>query len=311
MSQTSGEFGHLVAATASRLRLIQADLADQPESVRTSMINEEIDRVLSGLVMTEHRRFLEELSGRFPSWDDRREIIADGQGVPQARAQSAADARELNDWAFLVKRLCDLAPTLPEDQKRTAMEKLRGAGYPTGARFEWPDELLKWLRTQLKAGEKDEISPVRALEMLGLMANLIRSLETIGWTTWKHVSPQSQFRASGELGRDLARYVSDDRQVSRPQVEKEFEDLRQLIAGLLTAIAHACKTYPQRLISRVAPENIEMGIKVGPLVSKEKRCWDKYVEQAREHLNQGAVEREIRQIIAEYTEQFARRGTRG
>lgn len=308
MDQPSGDLERLVAATANRLRLIQSDLADQEESVRSGMINEEIDRALAGLVMTDHQAFLEELSARFPSWDERREVIAEGEGAPRARAQSAADARELNDWAFLVKRLCDLSPTLPEDQRRTAVEKLRGAGYPTGAKFEWPDELLKWLRVQLKTGEKAEISPVRALEMLGLMASLIRSLETIGWTTWRHIAAQSTFRAPGELAKDLARFVSDDREVSRPQLEKECEALRQLIAGLLTAIVHACKTYPQRMISRLAPENIEMGIKVGPLVSKEKRCWDKYVEQAREHLNQGAVEREIRQIIGEYTEQFVRRG---
>src|ERR1043165_7092663 len=87
---------------ASRLRLIQANFADDPPSVRQGYITEEIERALQNITPTKRSAYLESLGERFPAWEGVRSApVSDVQvgGAPLTAEE-------------LVSRLVQLAPTL-------------------------------------------------------------------------------------------------------------------------------------------------------------------------------------------------------
>src|SRR5215475_10176654 len=54
---------------AARLRLIQANFADDPSSVRQGYITEEIERALKPVSPTRRKLYLDSLAERFPAWE--------------------------------------------------------------------------------------------------------------------------------------------------------------------------------------------------------------------------------------------------
>ena len=54
---------------ASRLRLIQANFADDPSSVRQGYLVEEIERAIKPVAPSRRQTYLDCLAERFPSWD--------------------------------------------------------------------------------------------------------------------------------------------------------------------------------------------------------------------------------------------------
>src|SRR5882672_2995233 len=87
---------------ASRLRLIQANFADDPSSVRQGYIIEEIERALKPVSPTRKEVYLEALKERFPGWEGVRSA---------ARSDLKVGATPLTAEE-LVARLVELAPTL-------------------------------------------------------------------------------------------------------------------------------------------------------------------------------------------------------
>jgi len=57
---------------AARLKLIQANFADDPPSVRQGYLTEEIERALKQVSPTRRKLYLDSLAERFPAWEGNR-----------------------------------------------------------------------------------------------------------------------------------------------------------------------------------------------------------------------------------------------
>ena len=88
---------------ASRLRLIQANFADDPSSDRRGHIIEEIERALGSVSPTRRKTYLESLAERFPAWEGLRSTAE--SNVPTAAGAAPLTPEEL------VERLIEIAPT--------------------------------------------------------------------------------------------------------------------------------------------------------------------------------------------------------
>jgi hypothetical protein len=292
----------LAAATANRLRLVQTDFADESEQVRRDYLADEIQRALSSIVPSERQEFLEELSSRFPTWDA--QVDLGGSRQHASVVQTPTDQKELQDPSFLVSRLIELSPKLSQQQKDALVHKLREAGLAPAAVVEWPEQPAQMARTKLQAGPRDPLDPGRVLELLSLEAEFTASLDQLVWTTWRTVAPRSQIRRPQGLLKNMARFASGDPDVARGQVTMDLDKLRQLVAAIISAISQAGRQFAHNHAVKFSPQEIEALAAMergGMLVSKEVKCWRKYVELAAGR-DEASIESEIMQAIADYAE---------
>jgi hypothetical protein len=297
------DISRLVAATVSRLRLIQVDFADQPPDVRENYLSDEVEHALSKLLPNQRGAFIEELKARFPTWDGQVDVT--GPSQPSA-VQSVADAKELQDYLFLIARLTKLAPTLTEEQRKTAIARLKDAGLAdaaAGGSGEWPAPQAKALRTKLQLTDKEKLDAARLLELAGELMTFATSLDQLVWATWKQVAPKSDLKRPGLIQRSCGRFAAGDTDISRTQIAADVDRLRQLTAGLISAIAQAGNLFAQRHVSKFSVANIEAYADKMPgmLVSKEVKCWRQFKELATA-IDVQTIEKEIQDAIAEYTE---------
>jgi len=298
---SSGKRAQLVAATANRLRLVQADFADQAGEVRRDYLNEELERALANIVPDQRQDFLKELMEQFPSWDARVEVQLRKE---ETTDRTLMDEKELKDPNFLVARLISLAPSLSEQDRRVLVERLREANLASLSQASWSEEAAGTLRKGLRMAPADAIDPTRAVELLAMLVELATKLDQLVWSSWKRVAPKSTIRRGQNLQLTLQAFLAGSGDVPRGQVAADLEKLRQLIASLVSAIGQAGRQFAGRHLARFSPIEIEAlaGMEGGGfLVSKEVKCWRKYMELAGT-LNEAAIESEIMETIANYAE---------
>jgi len=296
------DVSRLVAATVNRLRLIQVDFADQPQDVRGNYLSDEVEHALAKLLPDQRGPFIQELKERFPTWEGQVDVTGPSQ---QSSVQSASDAKDLQDYLFLIARLTKLAPTLSEEQRKAAIARLKDAGFVEGAAGpgEWPAQPAKALRTRLQLTDKDKLDPTRLLELAGELVAFATSLDQLVWATWKQVAPKSDMKRPGLIQRSCGRFAAGDTDISRSQIAADVDRLRQLTAGLISAIAQAGNLFAQRHVSKFSVANIEAYADKMPgmLVGKEVKCWRQFKELATA-MDVQTIEKEIQDAIAEYTE---------
>ena len=301
MPDQTTDVTRLVAATVNRLRLIQVDFADQPADVRENYLSDEVEHALAKLLPDQRPTFVQELKVRFPTWDGNVDVTGPSQS---ANTTSASDAKELQDYMFLISRLQQIAPSLTEEQRKTAIARLRDCGLSeAGSGPEWPAQPLKALRAKLQLTDKDKIDATRLLELTGELVAFAASLDQLVWATWKQVAPKSDMKRPTPVQRTCAKFASGDPETARPQVADDVDRLRQLTAGLISAIAQSGNLFAQRHVSKFSVANIEAyADKVpGLMTSKEVKCWRQYKELSTA-MEVQTIEKEIQDAIAEYTE---------
>ncbi|KPK75790.1 MAG: hypothetical protein AMJ79_09665 [Phycisphaerae bacterium SM23_30] len=290
-----------VDITANRLRMIQVDFADESDQVRQEYLAEEIERALAGLVPEQRQAFLQELMTRFPTWDHHVKTPPD-QLEPQDVVQSLLDRRELQDPAFLLARLAEIAPALAQDQKQHLISGLMDlqlaparAGFSTAAEEK--------LRKTLALAEAD-LEPDRLAELTVLLAEFAGKLEPLVWRIWHTLAPHSKIRRPVELKKAIHQFFRGDQLETYKELSGVLETLRQLTASLISAVGQADNLFAQKHARRFSPGEIEGMVKLehkGLLTSHEVRCWRKFVELA-DKFDAATIESEIRKAIVDCTE---------
>ncbi len=135
------------------------------------------------------------------------------------------------------------------------------------------------------------------------MVGFAGSLDQLVWATWKQVAAKSDMKRPTPVQRSFAKFVSGDPEISRTQVSADVDRLRQLTAGLISAIAQAGNLFAQRHVGKFSVANIEAYADKMPgmMVGKEVKCWRQYKELA-PAMDIQTIEIEIQNAIAEYTE---------
>ena len=91
---------------------------------------------------------------------------------------------KLNDPDFLIDKLTELAPELPEEKKHELGKKLQNDGWLPETRGAWPESCGERLTQALPVSSGREIDPQRLVELLILMYDFIAKMDPLIWSTW-------------------------------------------------------------------------------------------------------------------------------
>jgi hypothetical protein len=284
---------------AARLRLLQANFADDKPEARQNYISEEVDRALKEIAPSRRKAFLEALAERFPAWQETKSVVV-------VEAKPGAPAPALTPES-LVSRLIELAPALPAETRAEFARQLQEVGLvikerekSEAASMELPPEVQKKLG--LSPGQAMNLD--RAVKFLAATTELVLALEQLVWALWRQIAPKSNIRREADFARVAGPYLSGDPEMSTQQVTQLLERTRRLIAGLLGAVGRAGSAYAKVHVSRFSPEVIEDWAKMEKKWSEslEQVCWRKYLQQAREYGTEPAVEGQIQEALAKAAE---------
>ncbi len=295
----------LAELTANRLRLIQADLADEPADQRRAHMRDEVEAALEKVPLADRNAFLDAVEERFPAWEGGRVVSGAGDGT----LLSPTDMAEFNDPAFLVRQLAKVADSMTEAQRREAGERLAAAGIAPAGVGEVPAESVARAKEAMRVPAEADADTGRLLEAGALLAEQVVLLDTLVWKIWRQVAPGSSLRGKGNVASTLSSYVAGGGETGRGQVAAELEKFRQLTAALLSSVGRVGETvYGQ--IARLSPHNIETMAKAEKKwnESVEMAGWRKYKELAGK-LDQATVENEVMKAVAGTVEEII--GPRG
>jgi hypothetical protein len=280
---------------AARLRLIQANFADDPSSVRQGYIAEEIERALKPVSPSKKKPHLDSLAERFPAWE----------GVRSTASSDIKTGAAPLTPEELVARLVQLAPTLSPEARAAFAGQLQAVGLSikesAAAFLELPPELQKKLG--LAPGKPLQLE--RAVKLLVITTELALVLDQLAWALWKQLAPKSLIRKEADLNRLAGSYLAGDAEVSTAQLAQPVEKTRRLITGLLNAVGIAGKSYAKKHVTCLSPEVIDDWAKMEKRKwneSFEEVRWRKFVQQSSEHASEPAIEQEIQEAIAKAAE---------
>jgi len=170
-----------------------------------------------------------------------------------------------------------------------------------------PEAASRALQQALSQGPRDRLSVERTLELTAMLSDLALKLDAMMTDIWRKVAPLSSIRKAATLRVTLSRFAAGDPQITRAQAEAELTLLRQITAGIASAISRAAPQVARRHLDRFGAAEVERAVRdegSGNL-GLEARCWKKY-QQVCTTLDADAMERELLAIIAEHAEKLIR-----
>jgi hypothetical protein len=310
LAKQTDDWSKLVASTANRLRLIQIDFADAPAEDRRGYLSEAVEAALAAVVPERREALLRELMTRFPTWDPNVEVTAPQE---EAGVQSRTDERELQDPAFLVERLIDVASELSDDERAAVTQRLCEAGLAPEAEGGWPEEPMKRVREALGLKGEEPLDARRTLGLLATLAEFACVVDPLVWKQWGRLAPESQYQSIATLRHILAQYCTGEENVSDDRVTDDLLKLRHLILAMVVALREvakiASKDVASSFLASIAPAKIEDLVKFEKgsiFVSPEVKCWRKYKDLAGT-LSDAAVEEGIREKVERFVEELMKR----
>jgi hypothetical protein len=262
---------------ANRLRLRQAEFADDSPEVRAQFIEEEIRSSMQGRGPTERAALLQALLQRFPEFG----------GVtptePDRPEPKATDDLADQDPVALAEELAATSPKLTAEAKSAVMERLRAAGFVEAGAIEVPEKLAKLLN--LKANEAVEAG--RLMQALVLFTEVLTRLDDAVWIPWGQIAPDSDIQRGAVLRTALARYLRGE----STDVAKHAGNMMKLAAALMTALTRVGRALFDEQFGALLPDKIEEE-HGGGMMGGASKCWKQYKTMA-ESLNAPAFEAEF------------------
>ena len=303
MSGSSGEsWRSLAELTANRLRLIQADLADEPAESRRAHLDDEVRASLEKVPLAEQNEFLSLVEDRFPAWEGGRVVSGSTDGV----LVSATDMAEFNDPSFLLRQLMKAADSMTPEQKREAGERLASVGIAPAGVGEIPVEALARAKAALKIEPDADGDAGRVLETAAVMSEQVLLLDSLVWKIWRQIAPDSQHRNRVQLSSTLGSYVTGSGETGRGEVVESLERFRQLTAALISSIGKVGSTVFTQM-SQLNPNAVETMAKNEKKWNEsiELASWKKYRELAGK-MDQATVENEVMRAVSRTVEEIIR-----
>lgn len=278
---------------AARLRLIQANFADDAAAARQGHLLDEIERALKEINPSRRKAHLDALGERFPAWEATAPApVVTVEGTPETPDE-------------LLARFIDTASKLPAEEKTRFKRRLAEAGLLEvqsggGGSIELPEELRRKLG--IPAGQP--VHGERAGKMFGGLMEVTLALDQLAWALWKQMATKSMIRKEADFAKLAGPYLAGDPEVSTQQVAGPLEKTRKLIASLLGAVGRAGSTYSKKHVGRFSPEVIKdlAQMEKKMLESIEQAAWRKFEQLSREHGSEPAIESEIQDAIVKAAE---------
>jgi hypothetical protein len=281
---------------AARLKVLQANFADDDAATRKGFIIEEIQRALKGSVPEKRKELLEALAQHFPGWQ--------GAAVEPAPAPDSAPAAPAlpETPEALTERLVKLLPGCAPELRDQLAKQLKAAGLSLGGggTFEMPPDFQK----RLGPNGTKPVDAERAAKTLAQLFEMVVTLEQLVWTLWKQIASKSMLKKEGEYLKLSGDYLTGSAEVSSAQLQQSLERTRKLIAGLLGAIGRAGAAYARDRARLFDPHAIEADARSEKKwnESLEFACWRKYVQLQNEYGSEATVEKTIQEAMAKAAE---------
>jgi hypothetical protein len=300
--RVSTEAGIWAAEVASRLRLLQASLADGETEARIHLLEEELDRSLKQVALGKRSDYFDALDSEFPTFEAR--------VSQEAPAGDAASPPAMPADPYSLARM--LAESVPASgpERDAVMDYLEQAGfvrYKAVNGGEVPEEAEAFFKKLL--GDKP-LDAGRAYRLMNVMVEYVTNIDQIVWMTWKRVAPKSLVQQEGGRANDfrkaIAPYLSGDPEISTEEIKQQVARTRKLISGMLSSIGGACATYAASLLDRLSPEMVKQKAQEEPgsmFETVEKKCWRRYNDMHKE-FSHSVVEKELLEAVRKYTEKM-------
>ena len=275
---------------ASRLKMLQANFADDTPATRQTYLSEEIDRALKGIVPAKRKLYLQALGERFPAWQG-------AQAAPVAPPPQAAAPEAPSE---LLARFLQVAASLSPDARAEFIQKLKEAGLAPREAGPATLDLTAEEKKKLGLAAEAQLQVERAIKLLVAESEMVLALDQLAWTLWKQLAPKSVHRKDAEMVKLSGQYLAGDVEVSRQQLVQALEKTRRLIAGLMGAVGRAGDMYAKKTVARLSPEGIEDLARIERKWSEslEVAAWRVYVRLAKEHLSEPAIANGIQEAMA-------------
>ncbi|MDR0353889.1 MAG: hypothetical protein LBI02_11295 [Opitutaceae bacterium] len=293
------------ANTASRLRYLQANLADDARENRESFLEDELKKLLDPVPAGKRQLYLDTLAEKFPTWES--------LAAAAPAAEAGPDGMAPDDiWALFLKTL----PRYTLEQRETIRRRLADAGFVHVASDSLDTDALAEITQKLKLSPADKLDAARLGKLFAALAEVCIMTDQLVWNVWKGLAPKSAIRrdnSAGDLRSALRRSVTGDAEVSAAQIARQLEGMRQLIAGLVASLGPAGKNFARRFQSRYSPEAIRDIVKLEGGASifgnADSRLWKKYTELAGE-ISEGSIQTDMMDAVAQYAEELMKGGQR-
>jgi hypothetical protein len=276
---------------AARLRLLQADLADDSPATRQQCLRDLIQDHLKELTPSKKPRHLEALRVRFPSWQA-------SSAPPPAAASAPASPEDA------LATLLELAGTLSPEAKAAMSRRLQAAGFSVSQGGGSLPELAPEVQKKLGLAPGQQLNPDRTIKLLTGLSEMVLALDQLVWTLWRQLNPKSTYRKEGDFGKSIGPYLSGDPEVATALVAQPLDRTRKLIAAVLGAIGRGGANFASKHVARFGPDAIEDLAKLERsfMQSVEVTAWKKYRELFKEYCAEAAVENDVQQAIAKVAE---------
>ncbi|MFA6045576.1 MAG: hypothetical protein WC718_11380 [Phycisphaerales bacterium] len=315
MIEPSSDRARRLAGLSQRLRVMHAQLADQPSDMRSEQLRDAVQREISILAPQERDGFLAELMEQFPTWS------AGGGAAAPARAEAP-----VKDPRALTEKLIEACRGLSEGERGAIVARLAAAGLiqvqqvqreaapevkskPTyvGEPVAAPVAAAAPVSASAAANELRKAIGVlpeapldqgRVLEMAAILAEFTLRLEPWACTYWKDIAPDAKATVFQTLNKDLARYATGDEKVTKMQLANNVYNLRSLISLLMKGVVEAGKQFARDHLQRFSVEEIRKAAGPGSLVTSEDvKCWRQYVKLM-EGTDTAGIEKRLKQLLA-------------
>jgi hypothetical protein len=278
---------------AARLRLLQADLADDSPAARQQCLRDLIQDHLKELTPSKRQLHLETLRGRFPSWQ-----------ASQAAPAPAEQAPAIDTPEEALGKLLEMAGTLSPEAKAAMSRRLQAAGFAVSQGGGALPELAPEVQKKLGIGPGQQLNPERTIKLLTGLSEMVLALDQLVWTLWRQLNPKSTYRKEGDFAKSIGPYLTGDPEVATAVVAQPLDRTRKLIAAVLGAIGRGGANFASKHVARFGPDAIEDLAKMERsfMQSVEVTAWKKYRELFKEYCAEAAVESDVQQAIAKVAE---------
>lgn len=303
---------------SQRLRVMHAQLADQPSDMRSEQLRDAVQREISILAPQERDGFLADLIEQFPTWS------AGGSGPSVVAPRAKPAEPEPTDPRALADKLVEACRGLSEGERGAIIAKLAGAGLiqvqvkevaaPPATKPTYVGEPVAApaaaaapvsasaaaaeLRKAIGAMPEAPLDQGRVLEMATILAEFTLRLEPWACTYWKDIAPDAKSTVFQTLNKDLARYATGDEKITKMQLSNNVYNLRSLISLLMKGVVEAGKQFGRDHLQKFSVEEIKKAAGPGSLVTSEDvKCWRQYVKLM-EGTDAAVIEKRLKQLLA-------------
>ena len=315
MSSLSDELLRSVAATAAKLRVVQASFADEKPEKRAEFLEDALHQAAQQVVADQRPSFLAALKKEFPSGF---------KAAPPPAPAAVAAASKPENAEELADKLIRASLNLHEDERKALILRLQRGGLTVqqsdkrgeeqrsmpssghGGASAMPDKAQQALQYLMKKLEIPDLDITRLVKLMLWLVEYAGANDGIIWNTWRLIAPKSTVRRPSELRKEMILYLSGDRTLTGTRVEYAMETQRRVLAGIIAATSKLGGALANGPLRKFRVEEIKALASQeggGLLASLDARCWNRYQQLAAD-LDEEGLEHAVKEALSASAEKL-------